>query len=210
MGTRDEAYALCMEYDGTEGGEPFWSWMFGYPYSTPGGTPYCSTGVSYVLDRSKTRCEYLPNGCAHDYRNFFNGRDVDRYSLEFMDPISYDWDRDGKGDHEGFFLRYLGDGLCETFEFNTGRNSQGYNGGCNKVCVRSVEDIVCGIRPYWDEEEEVTQQDKEDIARMVAEYVYGDQDRNENLNNYNALHWGFRLLQDIAAKLERIIAKLGA
>ena len=73
-----------------------------------------------------------------------------------------------------------------------------------------MEDIVCGIRPYWDEEEEVTQQDKEDIARMVAEYVYGDEDRGENLNNYNAIHWGFRLMQDIAAKLERIIAKLGA
>jgi hypothetical protein len=77
-----------------------------------------------------------------------------------------------------------------------------------------VNDIICGIRPYWDEEDIVTNEDIERIAelsaRKCAEYVYGDEDKSRNLNNYNALHWGFRMVEEGLGLLRRIAEKVGA
>lgn len=170
MATANDAYQILMSRMGTEGGEPYWSWYFGTPYRTPSGTPYCACGVSWVLAQAGVESPFFPRGYAHDWGDDLGGRGVDRSNLQFMDAVSFDWDKDGVGDHEGFFLRYLGDGLCETAEFNTGR-SGGYNGGQNKVCVRYVSSIICGIRPYYDEEDIVTEKDKKEIAEMAANLV---------------------------------------
>jgi len=144
MGTRQQAYDLLMQQMGTYGGDPYWRDYFGYDWVSPGGTPHCACGVTWVLKYSNTKSPFFPCPWAFDWTDDLEGRGVDRWSLEWMDPIAFDWDGDGLGDHVGFFLRYLGDGLAETSEFNT-------SGGENKICVRYVEDIICGIRPYYDD-----------------------------------------------------------
>lgn len=54
----------------------------------------------------------------------------------------------------------------------------------------------------------ISDEDAKKIARYCAEYVYGNQDKKENLNMYNAVHWGYRYLQQITAKLDKLAAKL--
>lgn len=226
MGTASDLYDVVMAHMGTEGGQEYWSWLMGYDYVSPGGTPYCACGVSKMLHDADVRCPHFPDPVAFDWRNDdLEGRAHDRWDLGFMWPISFDWDKDGRGDHVGFFIEYLDNGTCRTAEFNTGPG-----GGQNLVQIREVSKIVLGIEPYFDEEEEeMTKEQMEEFATIIAakiaetlpqaqaSYIYGDDDKSIDLTNYNADHWGFRAKMQIrdlvkagVEKLDRIIDKLGA
>ena len=207
MGTANDLYDVVMAHMGTEGGQEYWSWLMGYDYVSPGGTPYCACGVSKMLHDADVRCPHFPDPVAFDWRNDdLEGRAHDRWSLGFMWPISFDWDKDGRGDHVGFFIEYLDDGLCRTAEFNTGPG-----GGQNLVQIREVSKIVLGIEPYFDEEEEeMTEEDKRDIARYCAEYCFGDEDKARNLNMYNQSRWTFTYLELIKPVVDAIKATTDA
>lgn len=187
----------------------------GYDYVSPCDTPYCACGVSKSLHDAGVRCPHFPDPVAFDLRNDdLEGRAHDRWDLGFMWPISFDWDRDSKGDHVGFFIEYLDDGLCRTAEYNTGRG-----GGHNLVQIREVDQIICGIEPYFDEEvEDMSDELMERLADMVAtlaaqrsaEYVYGDEDKNRDLNMYNAAHWAYNIGLENRTRLDRVEAKMDA
>ena len=68
-----------------------------------------------------------------------------------------------------------------------------------------------GLNGY--EEEEMTETEMRKLAKMCAQecagYVYGDKDKKRNLNMYNALHWGFVYIEQLAKKVDAIAKKLG-
>lgn len=144
MGTRAALQAYLDQQDGHVGGEKYWQYAYGW---SGGGLPFCAVGVTCSLMAADVECAYFPSKVAFDKTDLWRIGDDwrDRWNLEWLDPIAFDWDKDGSGDHVGFFMAYLGDGKCRTFEYNVS-NSVGYR-------IRDVERIIGGIRPHFDEDE---------------------------------------------------------
>lgn len=145
MGTRAALQAYLDQQDGHVGGEKYWQYVYGW---SGGGAPYCVVGMDAAFKATNTKCNYFPATVAFDNRDrgVIGSAYRGRWNLEWLDAISFDWDGDGGGDHVGFFIRYLGNGMCRTFEFNVS-NTAGYR-------TRYVSQIICGIRPQYDEEKE--------------------------------------------------------
>lgn len=143
MGTRAELQAYLDQQDGHVGGEKYWQYVYGW---SGGGAPYCVVGMDAAFKATNTKCNYFPATVAFDNRDrgVIGSAYRDRWNLEWLDAISFDWDGDGGGDHVGFFIRYLGNGKCRTFEFNVS-NTAGYR-------TRDVSDIICGIHPEYETE----------------------------------------------------------
>lgn len=143
MGTKAQMQAYLDAQNGTVGGAKYWQYVYGW---SGGGLPYCAVGVSAALKATDTECAYFPSKVAFDSRDKaeIGSAYRTRNSLEYLDPIAFDWDGDGGGDHVGFFIKYLGDGKARTFEFNVS-NTAGYR-------TRNVSDILCGIRPKYKKE----------------------------------------------------------
>ena len=140
MGTKAQMQAYLDAQNGTVGGAKYWQYVYGW---SGGGLPWCAVGVSAALKATDTECAYFPSKVAFDSRDKaeIGSAYRTRNSLEYLDAISFDWDKDGGGDHVGFFMEYLGNGKCRTFEFNVS-NTAGYR-------TRNVSDILCGIRPKY-------------------------------------------------------------
>lgn len=143
MGTKAQMQAYLDAQNGTVGGAKYWQYVYGW---SGGGLPYCTVGVSAALKATDTECAYFPSKVAFDNRDksVIGSAYRTRNSLEWLDAISFDWDGDNGGDHVGFFIKYLGNGKCRTFEFNVS-NTAGYR-------TRDVSDIICGIHPEYETE----------------------------------------------------------
>lgn len=143
MGTKAQMQAYLDAQNGTVGGAKYWQYVYGW---SGGGLPYCAVGVSAALKATDTECAYFPSKVAFDNRDksVIGSAYRTRNSLEYLDPVAFDWDGDGGGDHVGFFIKYLGNGKCRTFEFNVS-NTAGYR-------TRDVSDIICGIHPEYETE----------------------------------------------------------
>lgn len=140
MGTKAQMQAYLDAQNGHVGGAKYWEYVYGW---SGGGLPFCAVGVSAALKATDTKCAYFPSKVAFDNRDrkVIGSAYRTRWNLGYLDAISFDWDGDGGGDHVGFFMQYLGDGKCRTFEFNVS-NSCGYR-------TRNVSDIICGIHPEY-------------------------------------------------------------
>ena len=140
MGTKAQMQAYLDAQNGHVGGAKYWQYVYGW---SGGGLPYCAVGVSAALKATDTECAYFPSKVAFDSRDKaeIGSAYRTRNNLEYLDAIAFDWDGDNGGDHVGFFIKYLGDGKCRTFEFNVS-NTAAYR-------TRNVSDILCGIRPKY-------------------------------------------------------------
>ena len=148
MATAEEAYAILKGEMGTYGGQKYWRHVMDTDWESPGGTPHCACGVSWVLDMVGVKNPMPKASCAFDYSDNLGGRAHDKWDGQFMDIVSFDWpDKhgvlDGIGDHVGFFIGYLGGTKIETMEFNTG-------GGENARRVRDLANVICFLRPDWE------------------------------------------------------------
>lgn len=143
MGTKTQVLDWCRSQIGTVGGEKYWRDMYGW---SGGGLPFCAVGLSDAFKQTNTKCAYLPSKVAFDRRDKAAIGDawVDRYALQVGDPLSFDWDGDGGGDHVGIVEAVLGYGVYQTIEFNVS-NSVGRR-------TRYAANILCGIRPQYDPE----------------------------------------------------------
>ena len=155
MGTKAQLQAYLDSQDGHVGGERYWQYVYGW---SGGGLPYCVVGMDAAFKYTDTECNYYPSTVAFDNndRGIIGPAYRDRWNLEYLDAISFDWDGDGVGDHVGFFIGYLGDGKCRTFEFNVS-NTAAYR-------TRDVSQIICGIRPRYSGEKS---------GKLVVDGVFG-------------------------------------
>lgn len=74
-------------------------------------------------------------------------------------------------------------------------------------------DYFYGNRGDWESLTEgvdmaISDDDIERIAKRCAEYIYGDKDKERNLNMYNAVHWGFNNTETILDMLKVISDKI--
>ena len=143
MGTKAQMLELLKSQVGHVGGEKYWREMFGW---SGNGLPFCAVGVSWALMKNNTKCPYFPSKVAFDRRDksVIGSCWVDRYDLQPLDAVAFDWDGDGSGDHVGFVIERKGAGVYRTIEFNVS-NEVDYR-------TRYASQIVGGIRPYYDEE----------------------------------------------------------
>lgn len=202
MARAADVIAIAQAEVGATSGRKYWDWYWQGAWGWVDGwtTPYCACFVSWVLAQAGVECDWFPSAVAFDWGA--GGRLVGKGDLMPGDAIAFDWDGDLGGDHVGI-VKSVHDWGCVTIEGNT-------NGGVVAECQRPWSVIICGLRPYYDEEEEVTEADKKDIARYVAEYAYGDEDKRKNLNMYNTLHWCYGVVKGLEAKVAAIAKKVGA
>jgi hypothetical protein len=143
-----------------------------------------------MLEWTGSTCVWFPNSCAFDSSVIPANERYYAQSIKPLDIISFDFDnpKDYGGDHVGIVLDVY-DWGCHTIEGNTDI--------VVKERDRYWDDILFGIRPQWNEEEMISEEDKRDIARYCAEYVYGEEDTKDNLNMYNATHWAYKLIKEL-------------
>lgn len=186
-------------------GDIYWNWCTDNLWPNQGYyvngtlTPWCAEFVSCMLLWTGSTAPYFPDSCAFDYREIPIEQRYYAQSIRPLDIISFDWDDDNTGDHVGIVLDVY-DWGCHTIEGNS----------CEVVCERDRywDSILFGIRPDWGEE--MTEEDKRDIARMCAEYIYEPckEDVDNNLNMYNAAHWAYYLAREIRDTLKDVNDKL--
>lgn len=150
--TASDTLALVRSQLGNRG-KLYWDYMFkgSIAYVSGDVTPYCACGVSWTLGTMGVKAPYFPSTFAFDRRDLpvIGDRWVEKYSLQPGDIVAFDWmkngKRDGKGDHVGFVEARLTPSTYQTLEYNT-------NGGIVARRTRSVDDIIGGIRPYYEDE----------------------------------------------------------
>lgn len=168
MATPEDLLAIARAEVGNQSGAKYWNWYRDTlrpdigPYINGMLTPYCAGFVSYVLAHAHVSCPCFPDLCTFDERCDFEGRHVDKYDLRPGDVVTFDWDWDGRGDHTGFCTGRYDWGIA-TIEGNT-------SGGVVAEKQQVWDNIICGVRPRYDESE-VTDADVERIRRMVREEV---------------------------------------
>ena len=189
------------------GGAPYWNWYTdnlrpsqGY-FVNGNVTPYCAEFVSCMLLWNYVDCIWFPNPQAFDSTCIPIEDRHYAQSIRRGDVLTFDWDHDEGGDHVGFVIDVYPWG-CHTIEGNTGPDLLVMERD------RYWEDILFAIRPKYGDD--VTEQDKRDIARMCAEYIYEPckEDMENNLNMYNAAHWSYYLAREIRDTLKDFNAKL--
>lgn len=93
------------------------------------------------------------------------------------------------------------------WQFSSSGQLDGFNGNLDLDYFNGSKDDWIS---YIGGSEMISEADKKDIARMCAEYVYGDSDKKANLNMYNATHWGFSYAKKCYNLLFKIAEKIGA
>lgn len=231
MATAREAIELARSQVGytaksdPEPGSKYGRWyasMTQTPYFGMNGVPYCAMFASWVLWQLGVSCAGTPGASCTAIMTAAKkaGAWVDAADLMPGDLVLFDWGGDGSPDHVGIVVEPKG-AYARTVEGNTSPGTAGSQGNGGGVWERDrpYGYIVGGVRPMYDseEDEDVTEKDKQDIARMCAEYVYGDKDKKANLNMYNTMHWSYvntgtlvKLLKGAIVTLERIAKKVGA
>lgn len=191
------------------GGAMYWNWYTDNLRPSQGYfvngrvTPYCAEFVSCMLLWFNVPCIWFPNPCAFDSTCIPISERYYAQSIKRGDVISFDWDKDAGGDHVGFVTDVY-DWGCHTIEGNTGPDLLVMERD------RYWSDILFAIRPQYGEDDIVTEEDKRDIARMCAEYIYqpAEEDVKRNLNMYNATHWTYYDVLEANKKLNQIIEAL--
>lgn len=134
-------------WDDPQPGTKYGRWyagITGSPYFGYSGVPYCAMFVSWVLNEAGVQCEGFPRAVAIDPRDGF-ARAVLPADSKPGDPIGFDWDSDGTGDHVGIVSGRDGDWVTiETIEGNTGN-------GEVLECVRHISQCTIAVRPYYED-----------------------------------------------------------
>jgi hypothetical protein len=134
------------------------------------GVAYCAMFVSWVFDQAGASAPGLPG--AYCPSMLAKGGTVAKKSAQPGDIVYFDWGGDGVADHVGIIEQNNGS-YVTTIEGNTSNGSSGSqsNGGCVARRTRSWGVIKAIVRPTWgaatNKEDEVTDQDKQDIANLV-------------------------------------------
>ena len=211
MAKPDDLIRIAQAEVGATDGRKYWDWYWHDTWEYVDGytTPYCACFVSWCLDQAGVKCDDFPSAVAFDWRD--GGNIVGHDELRAGDPVAFDWDGDLGGDHVGICTGVYDWGIT-TVEGNT-------SGGRVLECQRPWGVVICGVRPYYDEEEEdMSDELMERLADMVAtlaaqrsaEYVYGDEDKGRDLNMYNAAHWAYNIGLENRTRLDRVEAKMDA
>lgn len=150
---------------GTTSGKKYWDayWRGSWSYVNGDETPYCACFVSWCLNQAGVTAPHFPSAIAFDWRDV-GGRGIASYALSAGDLVAFDWDGDKVGDHVGIIEVAHGGGVYTTIEGNT-------SGGVVARRTRYASQIVCGVAPYYKEDDEVTDKDKKEIAEMAANMV---------------------------------------
>lgn len=156
-------------YDDPLPGTKYGRWyadLTGSPYFGTTGVPYCAMGVSWVLARLGVRCRGFPTAsCTGALLEpaWAGGYLIRPADLRRGDAVLFDWAgrgwQGGNADHVGLVAGNLGWAL-DTVEFNVA--------GAVAERTREMRYVVGGIRPDYDEEEEVTDSDIAKIAKAVV------------------------------------------
>lgn len=147
MGTVNQLLDLARSQIGVTSGKEYWEYFKGKGTYVDGDTtPYCAYYLSWLLAKTDTKCPYFPNGTAFDEKENLGGRGINKYDLKPGDLVAFDWDspKDYRGDHVGV-VENVYDWGCVCIEGNT---------NYGKVARRDrVWDVIlCGLRPYYDQE----------------------------------------------------------
>lgn len=91
------------------------------------------------------------------------------------------------------------------WQFSSSGRLIGFNGNLDL-------DYFDGTKEDWlnlcgDDYMAITDEDIDRIAKRCAEYVYGDKDKNKNLNMYNAVHWAYNNTVSIMDMLKNLTEK---
>ena len=141
--------------------------------------PWCAMFVSWVFAQAGQSMPGLPTPqCSVIVsRNRGSSRAVSKYDAQPGDVILFDWDpKKGNGaDHVGIVELNKGS-YVQTIEGNTSSGSSGSqsNGGGVWRRTRAYSTVYAIYRPVYESEDEVTEQDKNDIASKVWDMVLND------------------------------------
>lgn len=125
-------------------------------------TPYCACFVSWALDVAGVKCEGYPSTTAFERAWQANGQRIEAYDLQRGDTINFDWDGGG-GDHVGFVEERLDAGYYMTIEGNASN--------AVRRCWRDASEILYGIRPYYESEDEMTEADFKRIEAAIDKRI---------------------------------------
>lgn len=163
MATASDLLRIAAAEVGNTSGRKYWDAYWGGSWSWVNGdaTPYCACFVTWCLRQAGVTAPHFPSAVAFDWADV-GGRGIPASNLSAGDLVAFDWDGDGVGDHVGIVEQAHGGGVYTTIEGNT-------SGGVVARRTRYASQIVCGIAPYYTEEDEVTDKDKKEIAQMAAD-----------------------------------------
>jgi cell wall-associated NlpC family hydrolase len=121
----------------------FGDW-FGFNY-----VPYCAMFCSKMMhDAGVPIRGDWPKGWAsvpNMLKHYTATNEITHYP-QAGDLVIFDWQRDGKPDHVGFFIKDLGNGTFETIEGNTSDGNPS-NGGCVERKTRKYTQVEAFIHP---------------------------------------------------------------
>lgn len=143
----------------------WWQSKTGSSYYGKNGVPFCAMFVSWVLDKAGVACPYYPHPVVHDNTTRLQGRKVLKTNLQPGDIVSFDWDGNGIGDHVGFVELVARDHI-QTIEGNT------LNGKVARR-TRSYDQVTCGVRPYYTEQNQSQAPQQEPAAPLVVDGICG-------------------------------------
>jgi len=119
----------------------------GNPTYAANGIHYCAIFVSWCFVMEGVQCPGFPRPVAIDRTDHLL-RQVEPLDLHRGDAVGFDWhpnDSDIRADHVGLFEDWIQPGYSfRTVEGNTGD-------GQVLECVRYIENVTCGVRPYYDD-----------------------------------------------------------
>lgn len=148
-------------------------------YYGQSGVPFCAMFVSWVFSQAGASCAGLPAAYCPYILNAARGAGnvlADKTKAQTGDVVLFDWDG-GVVDHVGIVELNKGS-YIQTIEGNTTIN--GRSGSVGRR-TRAWSTVAAIVRPrYGSEEDEVTEQDKKDIAYQVWHYI------NSSITNVDA------------------------
>lgn len=162
MATANDLIRVARAEVGNTSGKKYWDayWRGSWSYVNGDVTPYCACFVTWCLNQAGVTAPHFPSAVAFDWRDV-GGRGIAPYALSAGDLVAFDWDGDESGDHVGIIEVAHGGGVYTTIEGNT-------SGGVVARKTRYASQIICGIAPYYKEDEEVTEKEMQHIAEMAA------------------------------------------
>lgn len=205
MGTRSQLLAWADAQVGTKGGSKYWQMVYGW---SGNGLPWCAVFDSAALKATNTKCPYFPSTFAFDLTDkpTAGSRWVGAYDLQPGDMVAFTWkEKPYTGDHVGIVREVLGYGYYRTVEGNV-------SDSCGIRYRRVSDGIIGGIRPYYDEEDEVTDADIQKIAKAVIaaqiDYKNGDGDKPHKASLGSRVGYIDYITHTIIRKLDEIIGLL--
>lgn len=162
MATASDLIRVARAEVGNTSGKKYWDayWRGSWSYVNGDSTPYCACFVTWCLAQAGVTAPHFPSAVAFDWSDV-GGRGIAPYALSAGDLVAFDWDGDKVGDHVGIIEVAHGGGAYTTIEGNT-------SGGVVARRTRYASQIVCGVAPYYKEDEEVTEKEMQHIAEMAA------------------------------------------